>query len=299
MSQQGQAKPGKTLLITAYHKMKSDRILQGTEDGPNKVYLNMPEKMFISNTSFVTEKGKRRTTRWYMGCQTIYLDDQLKYERENQLEARKIEKKDSIAIIGGFLEVADTDASHTLHEFISRHNDNTSNPDRVAPPEGEDLCAFVVLDYEKDAEDAINKIDQRTMAFDLLNKCRTGIGATRKYDDAQLGKLRAIFGLQTITPAEIYKALYDTADTDPEKFISKIDQAKFLVLHNFEAAKKAEAISYEDGKFSINGAVVFTTTEKDAKKIDAEFIDFLSTEAGWPAFTEMCSQTMINQNSPK
>lgn len=303
MSTKAQEKP-KVLLIEPYWKSNSDRMLESTKNSPNKVYLNAPEQMGISNTSFIQTKEngvvKRRATRWYLGCTTIFLDEQLKFERENNMEKKILGVQDTIFIKNGILELEWSQKDANLYDFLKTHNDNTSNPNRVAPEAGEDFTAFKEINTEADAKADIAQIDKREIAIEILNKTRIKIGATREFNENYLGKLKAIFGIDSnVSSAESYTSLYEFAYQNPDAFVAKVDQNRTNIVTQFKAAQEAKAISYDNGKYLINDKVVFTATEKEPKKQDAEFLEFISEERGFQVFQDMLTQTNINQLTVK
>ncbi len=304
MSSQSQAQP-KSIIIRPYHRRNSDRMLESTKNSANPIYLDAPEKLVIAERSFCLERAegytdenkvyvldefgfpKRTDIRWFDGCKSIKVEDQDKTNPNYQILLQ-----DRIFIHNGFLEVVDTAKDHWLFEYLSKHNDNISNPDRVVPPQGEDITAFEVINYKKDASQQITKIEEQEQAFDVLNNVKTGTGATRKFNEGELNKLKVIFGIQKETNEEVYIALKGLAQFDPAAFLAKIEQQRYIVAYDFQSAKDAGAVTYnpKDKTYSINNEVVFTATAKTAPKQDSEFIDFMTREEGFIAYSDMRTQ---------
>ena len=98
MATQAAAAP-KFILIRPYHRANSDRMLESTKDSRTPTFLDAPELLGIYNYSFVRVKNDkwkegdpienkfkkdedgnevRRETRWYLGCKSIFVDQQPK-----------------------------------------------------------------------------------------------------------------------------------------------------------------------------------------------------------------------------
>lgn len=289
-----QAAKSKELLFRPYHRKNSDRMLESTKDSASPEFLNQPEQLTVSNHSFVVvdaATGKRRATRWYLGCDTIWLDEQPK--------DKKIEFKDTIHINGGILSLEDTVRDHQLFEFLRTHNSNMSNPDRVAPREGEDMCAFEQINYENDALKRISLDEQKELAYQELSRTKTGIGENRKFDEGALLKLKVLFGLQQATPAEVYSSLYEIAGNDPTHFLSTIEMNRQLIVSDFDAAQKTGVLKFQNGTYMLNEKPVYTTAVKDVKKQDPDFIDWLSRPEGFAVYTEMRNLTQKKLTDPQ
>lgn len=303
---QAQEKP-KTIVLRPYHRAKSDRIAikdgetpESVAASPNKVFLDGPEKLRIDNHSFVVDKvtGNRRPIRWYVGCTSIFLDEQRKYEKDNQMEARKIEYKDAIYISNGATDFSDEGQFKTLFEFLKRHNDNMSNPDRVPAPDGEGYGVFCEIDTAKDAREELDSMESLEIAFGMLNETKRGTGAVREWNEPALNKLKSIFGVTAGSNEESYIELRTIAQGNSKEFVSRVEQAKAYIIADFEAAKQCKAITYKDNKFFIDNEKVFTASDPNIAKQDAEFIEFLSKE-GSPVYLKMREQITINQLDPK
>ena len=305
MTTQAAAKQN-SILLRPFHRMNSDRMLESTKDSRTPIFLDAPEQLGIYNRSFVRvinedwkegdsietkfqkdEDGNelRRDTRWYVGCKTIFVDQQPK-------DFAGIKTKDLIYIKGALLEVIDTPQDHQLYLFLKTHNDNVSNPNRVVPVTGEDATAFEEINIQKNSSDKINAIEERELALAALNKTKLGMGAQRTFTD-ELGRLKAIFGVRAESNDEAFVSLRAIADSDPSSFLRKIEQTRQMVQTDFMAAQSCGAIKYDNGKYIINEKVVFEATSKNAVKQDAEFLEFISKEAGFPVYTEMRNTTQL------
>jgi len=167
-----------------------------------------------------------------------------------------------------------------------------SNEDRVVPVTGEDATAFEELNIQKTSSDKINAIEERELALAALNKTKLGMGAQRTFTD-ELGRLKAIFGVSSQSNDEAFVLLRSIADSDPGSFLRKIEKSRQMVQTDFKAAQSCGAIKWKDGKYIINEKVVFEATSSNAVKQDAEFIEFISKEAGFPVYTEMRNTTQL------
>ena len=304
MATQAAAAP-KFILIRPYHRANSDRMLESTKDSRTPTFLDAPELLGIYNYSFVRVKNDkwkegdpienkfkkdedgnevRRETRWYLGCKSIFVDQQPK--------DFVLKDKDMIHIKGALLEIIDTPKDHQLYLFLKSHNDNVSNEDRVVPSSGEDASAFEEINIQKSSSDQINAIETRELALEALNKTKQGMGATRTFTD-ELGRLKAIFGVTSNSQDEAFVLLRGIADSDPSSFLRKIEQSKQMVLTDFRAAQSCGALKYEDGKYIINDKVVFEATKNTPVKQDAEFVEFISKEVGFPVYAEMRNTTQL------
>jgi len=304
MSAQSAAKQN-SIILRPFHRMNSDRMLESTKDSRTPIFLDTPELLAVYNYSFIRVRNEnwkegdpienkfkkdddgnevRRETRWYLGCKTIFVDQQPK--------DFVLKDKDMIHIKGALLEVFDTPQDHQLYLFLKSHNDNVSNEDRVVPVTGEDATAFEELNIQKTSSDKINAIEERELALAALNKTKLGMGAQRTFTD-ELGRLKAIFGVSSQSNDEAFVLLRSIADSDPGSFLRKIEQSRQMVQTDFMAAQSCGAIKYDNGKYIINEKVVFEATSKNAVKQDAEFLEFISKEVGFPVYTEMRNTTQL------
>lgn len=294
-----------TALYRPHHRANSDRMLESTKDSPNPVFLDAPEQLGIDEYSFVRIKDEngdfkkdengheiRRDIRWYLGCKSIYVDMQPKDY------VSKV--KDRIFIKGALMEVVNTPQDALLFEFLAKHNDNVSNPDRIVPEGGEPITAFERINVQKDSSEIINAIEQQEMAFAALNRTKRGVAENREWLP-ELSRLQSIFGVSADSPDEAYTKLYNIAKGNPGEFLRKIDLVKQMTIMDFNAARKAGAIRFKDGAYFIgeNDKPCFTSTATTSAKQDAEFIDFIGSHAGYPAYTEMRNTTEILLNKAK
>lgn len=290
MSGQAQVKP-KSMILVPYHKQVSDRLLESTKNSPNPVFLSAPEQLQIHNHSFITDKnGNRIPTRWYKGCTTIILSEQKAQEKANQEKPRTIDLKDTIFIKNGMQEFFNEGADKLLFEFLEKHNDNVSNPDRVKPDE-EGYNAFMQLDPQGDARKELDEMETLELAFARLNKVKKGILATREFDSGQMSKLKSVFGITASSDEESYLELKKIAQGNPKEFLTRIEKVEGHILIAFEAAKKAGVITFKNKVFYIGEEKVFTPSSDDPKKMDSEFLEFISLGKGTITFNKMAELT--------
>lgn len=281
-------------------KSKSGFIMDGTEGTQYQQELNAPSVQWIDSrgkTAVRSKDEKGRETvhfveiRYISGCDSIIPEEQDKRGfKPNRFE-------DKIPMQSGFMTVKREGNSIGLYDYLERVFYNLDANDRPNTASGR-FREVKVAEKARNLLDYDEKVTQAKMVVYELRESTGNKEKPYRYNIDRINALCRLVGVWDEEPETRLVKLLGIATNDAENFLNIVEKAEQTIMIEISHALELKVISFEGNnvKFVETGRNIYNLGDEKIKSEDLKIeklTDFLGTEEGNPALTEMRAKLEI------
>lgn len=277
-------KPKEVLVLRLIDRRESNYAKEGTEKGPNPVFLDAPNSKRVMNQSWIRgEDGTPKQIRYLASCG--FLD----FDRQEKEKYKRSAEFDTIWFKNGMLTVVNDGRAMALFQFLKTCSENRDAPDRL------DDYAPVFYEVKTSAENEkmlsadSDRFKAQKLIYDLMKESADDKGFI--YDKDKIDGLCVVFNVVS-DPGDYagkVQGLLAKAAADPVVFMNSIAEQKNSMRVNIGMAMEMGVLSLASGVATLVQSqknIIELDSKKADKQIDELSFFFLSEE-GAIFYTEM------------